>query len=91
MVLAGPKFCGTSQFAEVSNELTLMVPPLVQKDFLWQPVMDDEIVPLGHGHCWGHLTLSDICLGVPGEVVHHYQYVLFLSLPCLQAQVTDVH
>ena len=42
--------------------------------------MDDEIVPEDLGHHLGHLGLSDICLGISGEVIHYYQDVLFLSL-----------
>ena len=45
VIWAGPKFHSTSQFTEVGDELNLKVPSLVQKDFLWQPVMDDKIVP----------------------------------------------
>ena len=45
VVWADPKFFNTSQYAEVSDELTFKVPPLVQNDFLHQPLMDSEIVP----------------------------------------------
>ena len=52
--------------------------------------MDYEVVPEGLGHHLGHLGLGDICLGITGEMVHHYQDIFFLTLPWLQAQVIDL-
>ena len=53
--------------------------------------MEYEVVPEGLGHCLGHLGLGNIYLGIAGEMVHHYQDILILPLPSLQAQVYDVH
>ena len=40
---------------------------------------------------WAIWDWVTICLGIVGEMVHHYQDIFFLTLPWLQAQVVNVH
>ena len=73
VIWADSEFLDPCSLTKISYVLALKIPPLIQGDFLWLPIVNNETVPEGLCCCLGHLGSSAIHQGIVGEMVHYCQ------------------